>query len=300
MLTGVHFLLTMRCNYECDHCFLYCGPRSPGTFTTEQLNSVFDQLARIPSVETIYFEGGEPFLYYPLLLHGLRLAAKHGYKRGIVTNGYWANSSKDAELWLAPLAEIGLDDLSISDDSLHYGEEEGTRSKRVKEASEKLGLPSGTICLEQPSIIGETSDNEKGQPIVGGDIRFRGRAADKLTGGLPRTPWRNFSQCPDEDLENPGRVHVDPFGNVHLCQGLCIGNLWKTTLDELIENYNPSSHPIVKHLIQGGPTALAKAFDFTVEAGYVDACHLCYRVRQNLLDRFPNVLTPAHVYGLHQ
>ena len=30
MLTGVHFLLTYACNYECDHCFLYCGPLSRG------------------------------------------------------------------------------------------------------------------------------------------------------------------------------------------------------------------------------------------------------------------------------
>jgi len=30
----------------------------------------------------------------------------------------------------------------------------------------------------------------------------------------------------------------------------------------------------------------------------VDACHLCYRTRQALLERFPEYLAPRQVYGL--
>ena len=30
MLTGIHFILTYTCNFECDHCFLYCSPKSKG------------------------------------------------------------------------------------------------------------------------------------------------------------------------------------------------------------------------------------------------------------------------------
>jgi MoaA/NifB/PqqE/SkfB family radical SAM enzyme len=29
-MNGIHFLLTYTCNFECDHCFLYCGPKSQG------------------------------------------------------------------------------------------------------------------------------------------------------------------------------------------------------------------------------------------------------------------------------
>jgi len=298
MLKSVHFLLSMSCNYECDHCFLYCSPRSVGTFTSEQLDDVFDQMKRIPGMESVYFEGGEPFLFYPLLLHGMRTAASHDYERGVVTNGYWANSPKDVGLWLDPLAEIGLTDLSISDDSLHHGEEEGTRSGRARNVARKLGLPVDSICLEAPSKISSPPEGAKGEPIVGGDVRFRGRAADKLTAGLPLSPWQSFGQCPDEDLERPARVHVDPFGNIHLCQGLLIGNLWETPLDELMETYSPEDHPICKHLIEGGPAALARAYGFSADDGYVDACHLCYRIRHDLMGRFPDLLGPGQVYGL--
>lgn len=298
MLSGIHFLLSMNCNYECDHCFLYCSPRASGTFTSEQLSAVFEQLDRMESVDSVYFEGGESFLYYPLLLHGLKLAAERGYRRGIVSNGYWANSAGDAELWLGPIAEIGLDNLSVSDDSLHHGEEEGIRSRRVQAAAEKLCLPAGAICLERPSLIEDVDPTaEKGAPIVGGDIRFRGRAADKLTEGLPVKVWSGFDKCPDEDLENPGRVHLDAFGNVHLCQGLSMGNIWETPLDELVRNYKVDEHPICHPLLKGGPAELARSCDFQPAAGYVDPCHLCYEVRKSLLNNYPKILAPAMVYG---
>ena len=45
MLTGAHVLLTYTCNWECDHCFLYCGPNSPGTFTLVQIRKLLDQSA---------------------------------------------------------------------------------------------------------------------------------------------------------------------------------------------------------------------------------------------------------------
>jgi len=299
MLTGVHFLLSMTCNYECDHCFLYCSPRTRGTFTSEQLFDAFKQMEKIDSINSIYFEGGEPFLFYPLLLHGLKLAAQKGYSRGVVTNGYWANSKKDALLWLGPLAEIGLDNLSISDDSLHHGTEQGIRMKWVKQAADELGQPSGAICLEAPDPDrDDQSVNERGEPIVGGDIRFRGRAVDKLAKGLPRIDGSDFNQCPDEDFANPGRVHLDPFGNVHLCQGIIMGNIWKTPLEKLIREYDVKSHPICSCLQNGGPLKLAKEYGYSSQEGFVDPCHMCYETRKSILDEFPEYLGPAMVYGL--
>ena len=106
MLSGIHFLLTYSCNFACDHCFLYCGPEAEGTFTLNQLKAVFDQMEKIKSISMVYFEGGEPFLYYPLMLEGLRLAQDRGFKAGVVTNAYWATSVEDAELWLKPLQRI--------------------------------------------------------------------------------------------------------------------------------------------------------------------------------------------------
>jgi MoaA/NifB/PqqE/SkfB family radical SAM enzyme len=32
-LTGLHVLLTYRCTFECDHCFVWGSPNQAGTFT---------------------------------------------------------------------------------------------------------------------------------------------------------------------------------------------------------------------------------------------------------------------------
>ena len=73
MLSGIHVLLTYKCTNECDHCFLQCGPRCEGTFTLHQIRELMREVVRIPTVDTVYFEGGEPFLFYPVLLETLQL-----------------------------------------------------------------------------------------------------------------------------------------------------------------------------------------------------------------------------------
>jgi hypothetical protein len=286
MLTGIHFLLTYACTYECDHCFLYSGPFKEGTFTIDQLKSALQEIKKIRMVDTIYFEGGEPFLYYPLMLAGIKAARKMGFQVGIVSNAYWATSEEDAKLWLEPLLEFQISDLSISDDAYHYSEEAKNLAKRGIAAAKKLGLPVGTLCIEQPD-----PKSDKG-PM------YKGRAADKLTEGLPTKPCQEFKECPHEDLENPERVHLDAFGNVHICQGISMGNMWEMPLSKLVKNYHGKSHPICGPLIIGGPALLAKEYCISHQDRYVDACHFCYDIRKSLIDKFPQILAPKQVYGI--
>jgi hypothetical protein len=297
MLTGVHFLLTYTCNLKCDSCFLYCGPEAEGTFTIGALRKVFDEIARIGTVEWVYFEGGEPFLFYPLLAEALRISHDMGLKSGIVTNSYWATSEEDAGLWLKPLCDLKVADLSVSDDLFHHGEEKANPAKTAFVAAKKLGLPVNAICIEEPAVS-KDEERDKGAPVIGGNVKFRGRAVEKLTSGLPERPWRELNKCPYEELEAPKRVHVDPCGNVHVCQGLSMGNMWETPLSALIENYDAGSHPVCGPLARGGPALLSEEYNVGREDGYVDECHFCYLVRMALIDRFPQYLAPRQVYGL--
>ena len=135
MLTGIHLLLTYSCTFECDHCFLYSSPAAEGTMTLPQVRDLLEQARDVGTVEWIYFEGGEPFLFAASLVEGARLARHMGFEVGIVTNGYWALSPDDAQVNLRPLAEIGLGDLSVSDDTFHYGEQqENNRRHEVTRA----------------------------------------------------------------------------------------------------------------------------------------------------------------------
>jgi hypothetical protein len=301
MLTGIHFLLSYKCDSECDHCFVYSSPRAEGTFTLRQMKQVFEELASIKTLQSVYFEGGEPFLFYPLMVEGIRIARDMGFEPGIVTNAYWATTEEDAELWLRPLRDLGLADLSISDDAFHSEDRDTAPARYALNAARRLGMSFGEICIDRPTVEGALPrEQEIGEPVVGGSTMFRGRAVEKLTEGLPRRPWKEFTECPYEDLKDPKRVHLDAYGNAHLCQGLSMGNMWETPLSQIVQQYDADSHPVCRPLADGGPALLAREYDVRHDDAYVDACHMCYLVRLALLDRFPQYLAPRLVYGLEE
>jgi hypothetical protein len=298
MLTGIHFLLSYKCDSECDHCFVYGSPQAKGTFTLNQMKRIFDELPEIQTIKSVYFEGGEPFLFYPLMYEGIKIAHDMGFKTGIVTNGYWATSEEDAELWLKPLRDLGVSDISVSDDAFHYENREASPPKHALKAAHRLGMSAGAICIDKPTVEeGVDKEPGKGKPVIGGGAMFRGRAVEKLIEGLPRRPWQEFTECPYENLRDPGRVHLDAYGNIHLCQGLSMGNMWDAPLSKIVRQYDAKSHPICSPLVNGGPARLAKDYHVAHDDRYVDACHMCYLVRRALLDRFPQYLAPRSVYG---
>jgi len=298
MLTGIHILLTYKCVYECDHCFVYSSPNAEGTFTLAGLKNVIDEAVKIGTIEWIYFEGGEPTLYYPLLIEGIKYAAGLGFKTGVVTNAHFASSEEDAILWLKPFAELNIQDLSISNDTFHSDNPECSPAALAIKAAKKLGINTGSISIDEPYVVCADDSRKQGKPVIGGGVMFRGRAAEKLTEGLPRKDWNEFDNCPWEDFTDPERVHVDAYGNVHLCQGISMGNMLETPLNELFKNYNPLNHPVAKYLIKGGPAELVKEYGVEHLEEYVDACHLCFDIRKKMLNKRLLLLSPPQVYGL--
>jgi hypothetical protein len=299
MLTGIHFILTYTCNFECDHCFLYCSPKAQGTFTIEQVSTVLDEARKIGSIEWIFYEGGEPLLYFPLLNESIKRASRLGFKVGVVTNAYGAISKQDAELWIRPLAESGLSHISISNDRFHYGGNRDNPAAVASAVAEALGVDTSQICIEPPTVLPpDPKAGEKGRPVVGGGAMFRGRAVDKLTDRLPLRPWDELIECPYEDLDAPSRVHVDSFGHVHICQGISLGNMWSTSLSGIISQYRPGVHPVCGPLLRGGPAELMRQSGVAPAAGYVDECHLCYLTRRAVIDKHAIYLAPKQVYGL--
>jgi len=296
-INGLHLLLTYKCTYECDHCFVYSSPNSNGVMKISDIREILKEAKKIGSIEIIYFEGGEPFLYYPTMLWGLREAKKAGCRSGIVTNAYWATSVEDAKEWLKPISKIGVDDLSISDDAFHYEELEENLAKYATEAAKELGLPVGNITIEDPKKY-LTCNEWEGKPVTGGAVLFKGRAAEKLVEELPKKPWDEFAECSPEDFSDQKRVHIDPLGYVHVCQGITMGNMKKNLLHELFENFNPHKHQICGPIMNGGPAELARKYRVKHEESYVDECHLCFDTRLKLRARFPEILAPNQMYGV--
>ncbi len=299
IITGLHLLLTYQCNLECDHCFAWGSPWQTGTITLEKTREILRQAHDLGTVEWFYFEGGEPFLFYPIMVRGAKEAAKLGFKVGIVTNGYWGTDLTDALEWLRPFEGL-VEDLSVSSDLLHWNETLSRQAEIARQAAERLGIPLGFISIappemDAPGAIGTLPEGESG-------IMYRGRAVEKLTVDAPRTAWTEFTTCPHEDLRDPGRLHIDPLGNAHICQGISLGNLFRQPLAEIVRAYDGAvtegDHPVLSPLVDGGPAALVEQYELDHQDGYADACHLCYEARLALRDRFPDILTPDQMYGV--
>lgn len=296
-LNGLHILLTYQCTSECDHCFVWGSPWQSATLTLSQLRDILRQAHTQPSIEWIYFEGGEPFLFYPLLLAGVCEAKALGFQIGVVTNAYFAFSVEDGQQWLKPLAGL-VDDFSVSCDLYHSSDPCFHQAASARQAAEELGMPTSSISIAQPEVSGAHASF--GQlPSDESGVMFRGRAAEKLSARAAHRPWDEFDGCPHEDLREPGRVHVDPYGEVHICQGISIGNLFQKPLSVICAEYVPEDHPVLGPLIQGGPVELVKFFKLPHAETYADACHLCYQARLNLRARFPKYLCPDPMYGIY-
>jgi MoaA/NifB/PqqE/SkfB family radical SAM enzyme len=294
-LSGLHILLTYQCTFECDHCFVWGSPWQSGTLSLEQISDVLKQ-AKDANVQWIYFEGGEPFLYYAILVKGVEMATRMGFRVGVVTNGYWARTLEDAIEWLKPLT--ALEDLSVSSDLYHYSEMMSRQAQNVNDAAKKLGIPVGTICVGQPEQAEAASSHGQIAEEAPAAVMYRGRATKQLVARAQRMPYQQFTECPHEDLREPGRAHLDPLGNLHICQGIVIGNVFEKPLKNICDEYDAQAHPICGALLNGGPLALINQYQLPHEDTYADACHLCYSARLQLRDEFPKVLTPDQVYGV--
>jgi len=129
------------------------------------------------------------------------------------------------------------------------------------------------------------------------ELMYKGRAASELAPDAEKKAWREFTKCPYEELVDPKRVHVDPLGYVHVCQGISIGNTWQKPFSKIIGEYDPYENPILEPLIRGGPVALVEKFDLPHDGFYADACHLCYATRCILRKKYPDILAPDEMYG---
>jgi len=42
-MRGIHILLTYRCIFDCDHCFVWSSPDSAGTMTLSEIKKILDE-----------------------------------------------------------------------------------------------------------------------------------------------------------------------------------------------------------------------------------------------------------------
>ncbi len=311
-LSGIHFLVTYRCTYACEHCFVWGSPDADGTMTLAQLASVIDQAADC-GVTDVYFEGGEPTLAYPVVLAAAKRTRERGLDFGLVSNCFWATTREDARVWLEPFVALGISDLSLSSYAYFVEDADEEHLRNALLAAQDLGLPGGVLEVGAPAKL-DVPGVCLGEDV--GEVMYRGRAAVKLAPGRETRPPETLVTCPHEDFADPGRVHLGPDGELQVCQGISAGNVFAGGdgpaspaelaaprpggLRAVLAACDPATRPVFRELAAGGPWALAQAAGHTPRLPlYADECQLCYEVRAALRaeGRHPEVLTPGQCYA---
>jgi organic radical activating enzyme len=261
------------------------------------VDTLLAEAKRLETVDSVSFEGGEPFLYYPIMVRAAETARNLGFRVEILTNCYWATCREDAMEWLLPLARDKSIELTVSSDLYHGNSWDTEPVVNALRAANSLNMKVGIIAVKYPNAQVPCPNEIEGVKLGLWETMYRGRAASNLTEKASRKHWREFTKCPYENFDKQERVHVDPFGHVHACQGISIGNAWRKPFSRIIEEYNPRENPILEPLIRGGPVALVETHNLSHEQTYADACHLCYTARVSLRRKYPEILCPIQMYG---
>ena len=257
-LSGLHLLLTYECNFECDHCFVWGGPSQTGTMTDETIEHILEAGRGTRHYRMDLFRRRRSISLLPATcVPGLKLARERGFKVGIVTNAYWAITDAEAMEWLKPFAVPSKIFRSAT-----------MPTTAARTACGKHVLPARLRSTWASLSISSASPVRKGQmckpfpvnsPAGESTVLYRGRAAEKLASRVQPKPWNQFTECPWEELRHPERVHVDAFGNLHICQGISIGNLFERPLTEIMRDYRPGQSPDRRTVTRRRPGRVSKS-----------------------------------------
>lgn len=269
-------------------------------------------------IETLTVHGGEPFLYPKVLERVIRKAKDFGIShRGVITNCFWAHDEDKAMKTLHAMRNSGLTGITVSVDAFHQEYVALECVRNALEAAISIGFDrvwADSYFIHSPEfenpfnlrtlrLLDELTDLESVE-FSNYPVDFEGRAADELVQYVSSRNSESPSRCRPphwvgESYMDPVGIEIDPNGNVTFCPGICIGNTSEQSLPNIMRDYDPNEHPIIRALVEDGPNGLyrmckAKGLCDVVE--YVDDCHLCYMTRRLLRGSYPRELSPESCY----
>ncbi len=313
-------MLTYRCSATCRFCYYYCTPQAGGLMTAETAINAWEGLIRLAGREArVHITGGEPFLYFDRLVEILQQA--HRLKLtpvdSVETNASWGTHSGQITDKLRQLDALGMNRLKISWDPFHEEFIDIQSVRDLVSAARSVLGPDRVLVrwekhLEAPSGIRGKTEPEKQrilqEALVTDPCRLTGRAADSVATLAPAYPVEHFMKknCQNALLSAKG-VHIDPYGNVFngQCSGMLVGNIARTPLDVLWQQFEPDISNFWKVLYHDGPCGFleqAGNWGYSPLLQYASKCHLCANIRRFFFDKrcFPSIINPADCYGKHQ
>jgi hypothetical protein len=305
----IGIILSYRCHSACKHCLYNCGPgweKEP--MSPDALREALKAVTTWPDTPQVHFTGGEPFLHFPLLLEGVRMASDLGIPRYLETNASWCVDVEKAVERFQALKEAGLQAVLISCSPFHAESIPPVRTIRALRAAEEIFGPQRvTLYLPEFLELVQRFGVEHTVPLsqyierfgVDGAQRILWQGYGIISGGrsgyelghlAPRYPAEAFVETDCVmDILYAHHSHLDLYGDYisGFCGGLTIGD-WHN-LPRLLADFRAGRYPLlIEVLVEQGPYGLCRLaereFGFSPLAeGYTGKCHLCVDVRRHLV-----------------
>jgi hypothetical protein len=307
----IGIILTYRCASNCKHCIYNCGSKWPkDAMSPEMLREALEVLGTWEQCPQVHFTGGEPFLYFDLLLEGTRIATELGITAYLETSGAWCTDENQTRKKFQALKEAGLKAVLVSCSPFHAEHVPPVRTLRAASTAIAIfGLHRVTIYqaqflammkrfgIDHPTPLSryeETFGTAETYHLLweGFGIIPGGRSGYALDHLTPKHPAETFAHdnCAGTLLYAP-HSHFDLYGNYipGFCGGLTLGD-WRRLSQIKMDFQVGHFSPLLKVLIDQGPYGLMKMARekygyISTESGYVGKCHLCVDVRRHIAKR---------------
>jgi MoaA/NifB/PqqE/SkfB family radical SAM enzyme len=303
-INRIEFTVTNACTSQCKHC-------SVGSFSNQIKTSidkstavsVVAELSKKYDIESVMTFGGEPLLYADTTCAIHKTAAENGIpKRQVITNGYFSKNDDKIISVAKALKESGVNSLLLSIDVFH---KEHIPLDTVYQFSKAVCAENISGFKLHPAWVVnreyENKYNEETQKCLsyfadlhipisyGNNIFPSGNAAIYLSEFYEKKPIDLNMKCGEAPytgkLDNIETIAINPNGDVVVCC-FVIGNVYRDSITEIVNRYNPYENLVMARLISGGVGELikfAEEYGITLDtAQSYSACGVCRDVVKKL------------------
>ena len=248
------FLLTYKCTSECRHCCYSSSPRKDSVMLLEDGKRYLRELKSNYPIKVVSFVGGEPFLYFELLVALIEEATRLQIPNKVLTNGFWGKNEFTAKEYAERLKCAGLNELHVSVTAYHQEFTPVDAVRSVFQAAKKAVIEE--VNDEAANSLKKTkwhedSSEEFDTKDVSNPPWMVGRAIDKLAKYFPMFPVTEVPvgvhEChlENKDTVSQGHFEIDPDGFVSICPGIVIGNARETSISDIVRGDACKSHPLL-------------------------------------------------------
>ena len=298
----VEFLVTKRCNANCKHCSvpINSDPQENGYSDIDVIKRCYTFILNNYSITSTMIYGGEPLLSIDHIVELFGIAAAHNIPTiDLITSGFinYVESKESIHNVVDKLSTSGVKRILLSVDAFHQEripiEYVEWFINRVVELNfcEILLHPAWLISkesnnsfnLQTQKILDELSDKYHIGISSGNFIIPSGSNKQHIGQFYSHNEIHMDKKCGEIPYTNPldriTSLRILPNGNVNICRGTTIGNVFDQSIEDILNSYSPE-HSFLSSILYNkgvqGVYELAKKYGATIKpTEYYGTCDFC-------------------------